>query len=56
MIKTLRKKISLLFTGLLVAIMFLILLAFNWQNYSSQLREFRAGVRLEIREGGGMSF
>lgn len=52
MIKTLRKKISLLFTGLLVAIMFLILLAFNWQNYSSQLREFRAGVRLEIREGG----
>lgn len=52
MIKTLRKKISMLFAAMFVVIWILILAVFNWQNYHSLLRELRSNVRLEIREGG----
>ncbi len=56
MIKTLRKKISIIFASLLGAVWVLIIVLFNWSNYKGQLRELRSGVRSEIRENGWNNF
>ena len=56
MIKTLRKKISIIFASLLGAIWLLIIVLFNWSNYKGQLRELRSSVRLEIKESGWNKF
>lgn len=56
MIKTLRKKISIIFASLLGAIWVLIIVLFNWSNYKGQLRELRSSVRLEIKESGWNKF
>lgn len=56
MIKTLRKKISIIFAGLLGAVWVLIIVFFNWINYQNQLWELRNNVRSEIVAGGWNKF
>lgn len=56
MIKILRKKISILFAGLLAAIWIIILVMFNWVNYNDGLQRLRYDVNNEIREGGWLTF
>lgn len=56
MIKTLRKKISLLFTAMFAAIWIFILVVFNWQNYNHDVQELRTNVRTEISKGGWYNF
>ena len=56
MIKILRKKISILFAILFAAILILILVIFNWENYQHELQVLRTNVLWEIREGGWDNF
>lgn len=56
MIKSLRKKISIIFASLLGAIWILIIVLFNWTNYKAQLKELRSSVRSEIKESGWNRF
>lgn len=56
MIKTLRKKISIIFASLLGAVWILVIVIFNWMNYKSRLAEYRSDVRSEIREMGWENF
>ncbi len=56
MIKTLKRKISLLL-GTLTGIIFMsILLAFNWTNYQQQLYTLKSDFRSEIQDMGWISF
>lgn len=56
MIKTLRKKISIIFASMLGAVWVLVIVMFNWTNYKNQLRELRTNVHSEIREAGWNKF